>query len=220
MPEIPAEPRGLSRRDLKAIAPVPKAPAATPIDEAARVLEVARQVLEMDFAYLAEFKGEEAIYRAIAGDGASFDMTKGDGYPLDGTYDQRVVAGTIPNIINDTAKNEELSELAVTKLSAIGAYVGVPVFLKNRKLYGTFAAISHDPQPDLEERHLRLMEVLGQIVASSMEQQRLERDNARLRAQIGRMTVELDEAEEDRRMSGILTSGEFLAVKHGVLPEE
>ena len=220
MGEIPTGGRGLSRRDLSTLSAsvVTATPAETPEDETERVLEVARQIMEMELGYVTEFKGDEEIVRATAGDAASFDMSKGDGYPLDGSYNQRMVAGVIPNIVTDTSKNEEVRDLAVTKLSAIGSYVGVPIYLKKGKLYGAFVVVSHEPQPDLGERHLRLMEVLGQVVASGMEQQRLEKENGRLRSQIRRMTEELDEAEEDRRMSGILTSGEFLAIPHGKIP--
>ena len=35
----------------------------------------------------------------------------------------------------------------MTKLSAIGAYVGVPVYLYEDKLYGTLCAVSHQPTP-------------------------------------------------------------------------
>jgi GAF domain-containing protein len=218
MSSLSPDERGLSRQDLQSLAAVTALTSESTADSNDHVLEVARQILEMDFGYVAEFRGDEMILRATAGDGASFDMSKGDGYPLDGSYDQRMVAERIPNVVSDTSANDELRDLAVTKLAAIGAYIGVAIYLKDGKLYGTFVTVAHAAQPDLDDRHVQLLALLSHIVASGMEIQRLEKDNARLRGQIGRMTEELDEAEEDRRMSRILTSGEFQAIPRSTLP--
>jgi GAF domain-containing protein len=218
MSSLSPDERGLSRQDLQSLAAATALSGDSTADSNDHVVEVARQILEMDFGYVSEFRGDEMILRATAGDGPSFDMHKGDGYPLDGSYDQRMVAKTIPSVVSDTSANDELRDLAITKLAAIGAYIGVPIYLKDGKLYGTFVTIAHAPQPDLDDRHVQLLALLSHIVASGIELQRLERDNERLRAQIGRMTEELDEAEEDRRMSRILTSGEFQTLPHGTIP--
>lgn len=185
-----------------------------------QALEAAGRLLGMDFSYVAEFVGDEQILRATAGDGASFDLSIGDGYPLDGSYCQRMVTGLIPNIIPATSANDELRDLALTKLSRIGAYAGVPIRLHDGTLYGSFASISHDPRPELSERALRLMEILSHMVASVIEQQRLETENQRLRDQIASLDTELDEAEGDRRLSRILMSGEFQAIPRGTPPPE
>ena len=216
-PEIPdLDERGLSRHDLQTLALVS---AESPKDGGVdHVLEVTRQILGTDFGFISEFRGEEQILRGTAGDGASFEMTSGDGYPLDGSYCQRMVDGRIPKLVPDTSRNDELRDLALTKLSQIGAYIGVPIYLSDGKLYGTFVSINHQPAPELDENHVRLMEVLSHFVASGIELRRLAKENERLRSQIGRMTEELDEAEEDRRMSRILTSGEFQAIPKGVIP--
>ncbi len=207
----------LSNKDLGKLAEVSGDSPGRRIDHA---IEIAREILGMDFGYVSEFVGGEQILRATSGDGESFEMTEGDGYPLDGTYCQRMVTGQIPKLIPDTSENDKVRELALTRLSAIGSYVGVPIYLSEGRLFGTFCTISHNPAHQLGERHLRVMEVLSHIVATGIEQQRLEKEVERLRAQITNMTTELDDAEGDRRLSRIMMSGEFQAIPRGALPPE
>jgi GAF domain-containing protein len=209
------DPRGLSTTDLESLAALS---AETPTRRIEHALEIARQILGMEFGFVTEFRGDEQILRGVSGDSASFDMSAGDGYPLDGTYCQRMVLGTIPKIVPNTADNDELRDLAMTKLSAIGSYVGVPIYLSDGKMYGTFCTISHEPRSDLGERHLLLMQVLSNVVAAGVEQQRLEKDNERLRTKMAEMQSDFDEFEEDRRVTRILTSGEFQTIPRGTPP--
>jgi GAF domain-containing protein len=183
-------------------------------------LDLARELLGLEFSYITEFRGDEQLIQGVSGDRISFDMSPGDGYPLDGSYCQRMIDGKIPHVVPDTSANPEARDLAVTKMSAIGAYVGVPVHLYEGKLYGTLCAVSHQPHPELGAREVRLLELLSQVVTGALEQQRTERENQRLRDRIGGLTDELDAAEEDRRVSRILMSGEFRTIPHGTPPPE
>jgi GAF domain-containing protein len=131
-----------------------------------------------------------------------------------------MIEGTIPKAVPNTAAIEELRELAFTKLSAIGAYVGVPMHTTDGKLYGTIVAVSHEPREDLGASQVRLLELISGIIGGAIEQQRMEKENERLRARMASMTEELDAAEEDRRLSRILLSGEFRTIPHGTPPPE
>src|SRR5579862_447824 len=181
-------------------------------------LDLARELLGVEFSYITEFRGDEQLIQGVSGDRISFDMSPGDGYPLDGSYCQRMITGKIPNVVPDAAANPKIRDLAVTRLSAIGAYVGIPVYLYEEKLYGTLCAASHQAHPELGARHARIMELLSQIITGALEEQRTERENQRLRDRIGGLTDELDAAEEDRRVSRILLSGEFRTIPHGTPP--
>jgi GAF domain-containing protein len=202
-------PGGLTAQDLERLALLPAEPPGQRIDHA---IAMAREVLGMDLGYVTEFVGSEQIYRAVSGDGASFEVAAGDGNPLDGSYCERMIAGTIPTIVPNTAENAELRDLAATRIGSVGAYVGVPIVLSDGSLYGSMCAVSHKAQTALGERHLRIIEMLSKIVASGIEQERLERENDRLRTQIIDISDQLDEAEEDRRVSKIMLSGEFTKV--------
>jgi GAF domain-containing protein len=203
-------PRGLDAQGLDRLAALSAESASQRIDHA---LSIAREVLDMDVGYMTEFVDGEQVYRGLSGDAASFDMSTGDGYPLDGTYCKRMIEGKIPRVVSNTAENAELRELALTKLAAIGAYIGVPIILSDGTLYGTICTISHDAQPELGDRDLRLMEVLAHIVASGVEQERLENENARLRVLIAKMGNQLADVEEDVRLATIMGSGEFTRIE-------
>src|SRR5688572_682440 len=112
-------------------------------------LQLAREFLGMDVGYFTQFKGGEQTYRALAGDAASFGMAEDEGYPLDGTYCQRMVLGDIPSIVTDTSANKEVADLALTELGRIGAYAGVPIEFADGRLYGTLCTVSHEAKPDL-----------------------------------------------------------------------
>jgi hypothetical protein len=56
-----------------------------------RVVEIARRQLPLDVVYVAEFRGGRQIYRAVAGDAASFNIVLGQGPALlEDTYCQRL----------------------------------------------------------------------------------------------------------------------------------
>ena len=82
--------------------PLPSRDEGADAGQLARVTALAHQHLGLDVAYVAELVGERLIYRAVAGDGASFGIALGDGLPAESTYCQRLVDGTLPGVIADT----------------------------------------------------------------------------------------------------------------------
>ena len=74
-----------------------------------RVVELAHRHLGLDVAYVAELTGGRQVYRAIAGDSASFNISLDEGPPLEATYCRRLVAGEIPNVIQDTSENPSVA---------------------------------------------------------------------------------------------------------------
>jgi GAF domain-containing protein len=202
--------RGLSPQELEQLALLPTEPPVQRIDKA---IAMARDSLGMELGYLTEFSGDEQIYRAVAGNGASFDISVGEGLPLPGSYCERMISNRIPHVVPNTAEVDELRDLAMTRVGRVASYAGVSVRLSDGSLYGTLCTVSHEPRPDLGEGHVHLLEMLSRIVASGIEQERLVRENDRLRNQLVGMSDELDLAEEDRRLSRILLSGEFTTLE-------
>jgi GAF domain-containing protein len=198
--------QGLSADELQRLALLP---AEAPVERIDQAIAMAREALGMELGYLTEFAGDELIYRAASGDGTSFDVSVGEGRPLSGSYCERMIANRIPHLVADTSQIEELRDAAMTRVGRVAAYAGVSVRLSDGTLYGTLCTVSHSPRPDLGDDRIQLLEMLSKIVASGIQQERLERENDRLRNQLIGMSDELDAAEEDRRLSRILLSGEF-----------
>lgn len=137
-----------------------------------RILKLAHRDLQTDVVYVSEFRDGQQLYRSVAGDGASFNIAVSDGLPAVATYDRRMVEGEIPNVICDTAADERVAELPVTRFARIGAYIGVPVRLADGTLYGTLSGACHDANHRLDERAKRLLSLLGNLLVYELEDQR------------------------------------------------
>jgi signal transduction histidine kinase len=152
-----------------------------PTETIESALDAARQGLEMEIAYLAEFTDDQQIFHSLAGDLDTLDMEEGESMPLEDTYCQRMCDGRIGNVINDVRADPELAGLELTKRAGVGCYVGVPLRFSNGRLYGTFCCLSHAPDPDIGEREVRFMRVLAKIVAGELERHELHREADRLK---------------------------------------
>lgn len=136
----------------------------------------------MGVVYVAEFSEGKQVYRAVAGDAASFGISQGQGHSLDGSYCPLMVRGDIPNLIPDSAGDLRVRDLEATEALGIGAYIGVPLYLPNGDLYGSFCGLSHSAQGDLNERDGKFMAMLGEFVAEELaEERQLARDRDAIR---------------------------------------
>jgi EAL domain-containing protein (putative c-di-GMP-specific phosphodiesterase class I) len=141
-----------------------------------RIVEFAHRQLSLDVAYVGEFRDGMQLYRAVSGDAASFNMTYADELPAVATYDQRMAAGSIPNVICDASADERVAGLVVTRYARIGAYVGVPILLSDGTLYGTLSCVSHEPDYTLDDRAVSLLSLLGELIVDDLEDQRRRED--------------------------------------------
>lgn len=145
-----------------------------------RVLELAQRHLGLDVVYVTELVGSHHVYRAVAGDCASFHIALDEGRS-DTTYCERLLSGTIPNVIPDTGADHRVGRLRITTAARIGAFVGVPLRLPDGTPTGCFCGLRHLPDPTLSERDVRFMSMLAElIIADLAEQQRKEQLRAAL----------------------------------------
>ncbi len=145
-----------------------------------KVLESARTHLEMDVAFVGEFRDGQEVFRAIAGDGRSFGLNDETAVPLPSTYCQALVDGRIGNVVPDAAADPVAAGLEVTTTARIGSYVGVPLHLPDGRLYGTLCGVGHGADPSLGPRDARLMKFLATIV--EVELGREDEDSSRRQA--------------------------------------
>jgi EAL domain-containing protein (putative c-di-GMP-specific phosphodiesterase class I) len=148
-----------------------------------RILELARAQLEMEVSFVAEFDESAEKLRAIAGDADSFGLADGLSLPLDGSYCARVVDGRISGIVRDAARNPTVKDLPGTAQARIGSYAGVPIELWNGRVYGTLCCLSHAPNPTLDERDLRFLRVLAQLIADEIDSEELSAEKRRVEAE-------------------------------------
>jgi diguanylate cyclase (GGDEF)-like protein len=137
-------------------------------DSIGRILAVAREQLGMDAALLGEFAGDRQVFRWVDADHRS-GLVPDASIVLADSYCQRVLDNRVPNVIRDARNDERVRDLAVTRDFDIGAYVGVPVKLRNGDVYGVLSCISRAPRPGLSDRDVRLLHELGHIVSAELE---------------------------------------------------
>jgi EAL domain-containing protein (putative c-di-GMP-specific phosphodiesterase class I) len=149
-----------------------------------RAVDFAHRQLRLDVAYIAELTNGRHLYRAVAGDAASFNITLDDARAATETYCQRLVAGAIPSVIRDAPADERVADLRMTRDASIGAYVGVPLRLSDGAVYGTLCCLGHQPNRAIDDRDVELLSVLGALIADELDE--LRRQEA-LRGQLLRL---------------------------------
>lgn len=133
-----------------------------------RILSVVRSHLGMDVAFAAEVTDTHSIIRHCeTGEGAPF--VAGASFPLEDGYCKRVLTGTIPELIRDTALIPEISRLPCTLEMPIGAHLSVPLILSNGDVYGTFCCFSYGADDSLHERDVRTMRAFASLAALEIE---------------------------------------------------
>jgi response regulator RpfG family c-di-GMP phosphodiesterase len=151
---------------------------AEPWEVIARTTGVAREMLAMEVAFLSDTSGGLQRYDLVSGDRESFGF--GDPIPLEGTYCGALLDGRLDNIVPDASQDPVVCDLEVTERAGIGSYIGVPVILRDGRTYGTFCCVSHAPNPALDDRDVRFMEVLARLVADQLQRAEIEREEQRV----------------------------------------
>ena len=140
----------------------------------ARALQAARDVLDMEVAYLAQLDDAEQLFRVVLPDRTISGIETGRRVPRTQAYCDRLIAGTIGPCVPDTLAHPETAELDFTR-AGVRAYVGVPVELPDGRLDGTLCCLSRSPDPRVAEQELRFMRVLARMIGDQLARIELQR---------------------------------------------
>jgi PAS domain S-box-containing protein len=166
--------------------PDPDGPRATHAARAeagiARLLELARGLLEMPISFLSRFDGERYVVSQLTGDRERLGIAQGDVMPLSQTYCQRMLDGRIGSTVPDLAAETHTRELDLTTSLGLRAYAGVPVRLRSGDVYGMLCAVDTRPHPELSERHSLLLGYLSDLAAELIEEETEQQADQRVRA--------------------------------------
>jgi EAL domain-containing protein (putative c-di-GMP-specific phosphodiesterase class I) len=144
-----------------------------------RILSLARAALDMDVAIVGSFDSDYVV-QAVDGESEWFDIEAGMRIPPEETYCRRMVQGELPHLVRDTAADERTADLPLTRETGIGAYVGVPIRLWDGTLYGTLCCLSRAAEPSLNDRDVRFLRVLAEILADQLDREGLESEKRKL----------------------------------------
>jgi EAL domain-containing protein (putative c-di-GMP-specific phosphodiesterase class I) len=136
-----------------------------------RGLQLARQHLEMDLAFVVEFVAGREVYRLLDGDSESFGLNVDSSLPGDATYCMKMVTGELPYAIPATATDPRVSRLRITADHHVGSYIAVPITLPNGDVFGSFGCLGHGPHP-LDDRDVRLIALIGEMIGDVVQQLR------------------------------------------------
>ena len=143
-------------------------------------VELARDALDMEMAFVADTRGGVQEYVDIAGDADAFGAVLGEGPHLDRTFCGKLLAGRLDGLVRDAQSDERVADLEATRSSNIGSYVGVPVPLPDGSTYGTFCCVSHHRDPTLRERDLRFMAGLARMIGEQLHREELQAQRHRV----------------------------------------
>ena len=133
------------------------------------MLRDVRETLNMDVAFVSKFDADRLVFRKLEGDSESFGWQEGTSFPIDESYCKRVLDGRIPQVVPDARREDATKDLRVTSEADMGSYAAVPLVLSDGRLYGTLCCVSHEPDPWLGERDLKLMERTARWLVEQME---------------------------------------------------
>jgi GAF domain-containing protein len=129
-----------------------------------------REALGMDIAFVSEFAGERRVFRVVSvASQEPSPVAPGNSDPLVDSYCLRVLEGRLPRAIPDTGVSEEAMSLPITRQLRIGAYLSVPIVMKNGEVFGTLCCFSHASRPDLGEEDVQALENVADAVAASID---------------------------------------------------
>ncbi len=143
-------------------------------DTVERALVVAREMLGMEATFVSEFTDDHMMFRKLSGDAESFGWREGQVIPLTHSFCQRVIDGSLPNVVPDARDDECAKDLDITDEADIGSYIGVPVRLSDGRLYGMLCCLSHSPNLSLQERDEEFMNVLARLIVDQLEREELQ----------------------------------------------
>jgi EAL domain-containing protein (putative c-di-GMP-specific phosphodiesterase class I) len=123
----------------------------------------------MDVAVLAEFSDGNEVFRIIEGDAPAFDLHNDVAIPFQDSYSRRILELPPKGLAPDARSDHRLRDLLLDQLPVVGAYIGVPVTLPNGRVYGSLFCLSKAPHPLLDERDVKFLAVLGQLVGEELK---------------------------------------------------
>ncbi len=147
------------------------------------IVATAKDHLDADISFLAEFDGELKVIRRAAGEGWPRGVGRGSKLPLKETYCYRVNKGDLPNIISDARNDKRVSDLGITAQLNIGAYISVPVIMPDGVIFGSLCCIKARSDPSIHERDVRFMRVLADLAGAQIGRQRRVNEDMRERTE-------------------------------------
>lgn len=141
-------------------------------------MEAIRRHMDMDVAFISEFKGGRRVFRYLDSSLAEPPIQVGGSDPLEESYCQRVVDGRLPPLIPNACQNAEALTLGATLALPVGAHLSVPIRLSDGRVFGTFCCFRSRPSAELNQRDVATMRIFADVMAQYFELELEQREHA------------------------------------------
>lgn len=143
----------------------------SPADAIRAALAMARRRLDMEVAFVSQFRDGRRWFRHVDSDLDACPVEVGASDPLDESFCLRVVDGRLPELMPDARRVDAALDLPVTAALPVGAHASVPIRMRDGRVYGTFCCFSRQGRDDLHERDLEVMRTLADFVAEQIDRE-------------------------------------------------
>ena len=143
-------------------------------DELNEVLHLIREYFDMEVAFIAEFVGDQHVFRYIDSCRENEIFYPGFTSRLGDSYCHRIVSGQIEGVICDARAHPVTGQLAATQDVNIGCHLGVPVVYPDGELFGTLCCFRSDPDYTLCERDRRFLTSFAEMAGRLLSNRQLD----------------------------------------------
>jgi EAL domain-containing protein (putative c-di-GMP-specific phosphodiesterase class I) len=137
-----------------------------------RIVVMAHRHLDVDAVYIVQMTGRGPVYRAAAGDTASFGIAVDMDHPPEATYCERLAAGEIPALILDADADGRVPDLPQAPGGRTGSFIGAPLRHADGLLYGALCGLSLTPASHLDARDVRLLSMMADSLVGDLDKGR------------------------------------------------
>jgi len=142
----------------------------------AEALYAVRSHLKMQVAFVVEAVGDTAIVRYVSGaDDFAGILYPGTMHPLRDMIFPYVLSGDVPALIPDAAEYPMLDDLQLCRDLNVGAFITVPMYREDGRLYGVLSCISHTPTPCLNARDLDVVGLFADLAQHAINKKAADR---------------------------------------------
>jgi len=144
---------------------------------ARKVLSYLHQRLGFQLWMVTRTQGEDWITLQVEDHG--YGVQEGDVFCWSDSFCSRMVEGKGPCVAPQVSSVPAYVEAPIGREVSIGAYVGIPLVLRDGSLFGTLCAIDPDPQSEKVREELPTIQLLAQLLSTILENELKCKEQAR-----------------------------------------
>ena len=134
-----------------------------------RILASVRGHLGVEIAFVSRYV--EGAQRELTHVSTDLDLPMGPGFreDRDASYCWHILNGRLPELIRDPADHPFAAGLAITDFLPVGCHLNTPLRLSDGTVWGSFCALSRQPDHSMTERDLAILKSFASLAGERIE---------------------------------------------------